>query len=66
MVDLEYRLCPKNHAVPYARDNFAKDFSDGDIDAMTGYPMYEPGLYCLQCDQAYGISKLKEPKVERF
>lgn len=64
MTDLEYRLCPENHAVPYRRENFAKDFSEGDVDAMTLQPMYEPGLYCFKCNRAYGISKLKEPKIE--
>ena len=62
MTNLEYRICPENHAVPYSRENFAKDFSDGDVDVMALYPMYEPGLYCHQCDRAYSISKLKEPE----
>ena len=61
MTDLEYRLCPKNHPIPRTRENFAKDFSDGERDAMTLQPMFEVGLYCLQCDRAYGLSKLKEP-----
>ena len=59
---LEYRICLQNHPVPYAHWNFAKDFSSGDVDVMTRQPMYEPGLYCSQCKQAYGISKLKEPE----
>ncbi len=59
---LEYLICPKNHSVPYNRDNFARDFSDNAIDAMTLQPMFEVGLYCFQCKRAYGLSKLKEPE----
>jgi len=64
MTDLEYIICPENHYVPNTRENFAKDFSDGDRDAMTLQLMFESGLYCLQCNRAYGLSKLKEPEVE--
>lgn len=62
MVDLEYRTCPEGHYVFYTRENYAQDFSDGDVDVMTGMPMYESGLYCFGCKRPYGISKLKDPK----
>lgn len=60
-MSLDYLLCPEDHTLPFTRDNYARDFSDGDLDAMTMRPMYENGLYCLQCDRPYGISKLKDP-----
>ena len=59
MTDLEYLICPNKHSIPFIRDVFARDYSDGDVDAMTGQPMYEIGLHCLQCDKDYGSSKLK-------
>ncbi|MDP3727877.1 MAG: hypothetical protein Q8R18_00325 [bacterium] len=65
MPNLEYLICPKDHNLPFTRDSYARDFSDGDIDVMTLQPMYENGLYCLQCDRPYGLSKLKEPSQEK-
>ncbi|MFH0752036.1 MAG: hypothetical protein V1914_00380 [archaeon] len=65
MTDLEYRICPKDHAVWYSSENYAQDFSDGNVDVMTLQPMYEPGLYCSQCGRAYGISKLKDPEIKK-
>lgn len=62
MPDLEYRICPEKHEVPFTRENYAKDFSEGDVD-IYGVPMYEVGLYCFGCQRPYGVSKLKEPKV---
>ncbi len=66
MVSLEYMICPEDHTVPFTRDNYAQDFSDGDVDVMTKRPMYEPGFYCLQCERAYGVSKLKEPELKQI
>ncbi len=57
----EHMICPEGHEVPYEPWNYARDFSDGDIDAMTLEPMFESGLYCHGCKRAYGLSKLKEP-----
>ena len=56
---LELRICPQGHSVPWASWNYAKDDSDGLVDA-DGVPMYEDGLYCYGCGRAYGISKLRE------
>ena len=61
MTNLEYLICPKDHAVPYTRENYARDFSDGDVDVLTLEKLYESGLYCSQCKRAYGLNKLKEP-----
>lgn len=58
--DLEYRLCPQGHDVPYASWNYAKDDSEGLVDA-DGVPMYEDGLHCYGCKRAYGITQLREP-----
>ena len=58
----EYYIDPKDHPLPFTRENFARDFSDGDRDVMTLQPMYEIGLYCLICNRGYGMSKLREPK----
>lgn len=52
-------ICPQGHRIPWYPELYAKDFSDGAIDA-DGIPMYEDGLYCLTCRQAYGLSKLKD------
>ena len=62
MTNLEYLICPKDHTISITRNNFANDFSDNEIDAMTLQPVFERGYYCLQCDQAYGLSKLKNPQ----
>ncbi len=59
MADLEYLLCPKDHRVSFVSWNYAKDYSDDLIDA-DGVPMFENGLFCHQCDRAYGLSKLRE------
>ena len=61
MADLEYRLCPQFHSVPYIYWNYAKDDSEGLVDA-DGVPMYEDGLFCHLCDRVYGLSKLSEPE----
>ena len=61
MTNLEYLLDPENHPLPFTKENYGRDFSDGDRDAMTWMPMYENGLYCLRCDIVYGLSKLKKP-----
>jgi hypothetical protein len=58
----DFRICPEGHFIPYVRWNYARDFSDGDVDSMTMFPMFEVGLYCLGCERAYGISKLDEPE----
>lgn len=63
MTNLECKICPENHYVPYATWNVARDFSDGGVDAMTLEPQYESGLYCHQCNKAYGLSKLRD-KIE--
>ncbi len=60
MEQLEHLICPEGHPISFSRENFAKDFSDDDVDAMTLQPIYERGLYCLKCDRAYGLSKLRE------
>jgi hypothetical protein len=60
MENLEYKVCPENHKIPVSREYFARDFSDGSVDAMTLQPMFEVGLYCYGCKRAYGLSKLKE------
>lgn len=62
MADLEYMLCPEGHAICYSRGNAARDFSDNEKDAMSLQPMFEWGLFCLGCNRAYGMSKLKEPE----
>jgi len=62
--DITYLVCPQSHKVPYARWNFAKDDSEELIDADFR-PMYESGLYCLECERAYGLSKLRESKSEK-
>lgn len=61
MENLECLIDPEGHYLPMIRDNVAKDFSNGDIDVMTLWPMYEIGLYCSECDKAYGLSKLTKP-----
>ena len=61
-VESKVLICPEGHEVPCERWNYARDFSDGDRDAMTLQPLHESGLYCLECDKAYGFSKLKEPE----
>ncbi len=66
MTTIEYMLCPENHSIPYARWNYAQDFSDGDRDVMTGQPMHEPGLFCHSCDKAYGLSKLVDPQSKEI
>ena len=64
MANLEYLICPSKHPVEVSRENFARDFSDGDKDVMSGLPIYEIGFYCLKCDRAYGVSKLQEPSKQ--
>lgn len=59
-----HMICPEGHVVPYARYNFAVDFSDGGRDAMTLEPLFESGLYCWDCERGYGLSKLREPLTE--
>jgi len=56
---LESMVCPEGHNVPYARWNYARDFSGNERDAMTLEPLFESGLYCHACEKAYGLSKLK-------
>jgi len=57
-------VCPENHPVSVTRENFAKDYSEDLVDAYFR-PMHESGLFCLECDRAYGLSKLKEPEIEQ-
>jgi hypothetical protein len=61
--NIEYLVCPEGHGVPYTPRNFAKDDSDGTVDAF-GVPMHEDGLHCYSCDRPYGLSKLTEPRVK--
>ena len=44
-IERKFLVCPKGHNVPYERWNYARDFSDNDVDAMTLQQMYEVGLY---------------------
>ena len=53
----EYVYCPKGHGIEFSRNNYAKDFSDGEIDADCR-PMFEQGLYCIGCERPYGLKKL--------
>lgn len=55
----ESMIYPEGHIVSYARWNYAKDFSENLKDA-NGIPMFEGGLFCLACNRAYGLSKLRE------
>lgn len=59
----KYLLCPQNHYVPFRAWNCAKDVSDNLFDA-DGVPMFESGLYCLGCERAYGLSKLRCAVIE--
>ncbi len=57
---MEYKTyrCPEGHFVPGERWNFAKeDLEERDAD---GRRMFERGVFCHQCDRAYGLSKLEE------
>ncbi|MBS3112862.1 hypothetical protein J4418_02170 [Candidatus Woesearchaeota archaeon] len=58
---LEKWYCPKRHQVAFTTTNYDKDWSEGLIDA-DGLPMYEDGLYCMDCQKIYGISKYETPK----
>lgn len=64
MEDLRYMICPQDHAVAKERWNYARDFSDRDVDIMSLEPLFEGGLYCHGCDRAYGLSKLRNPPIE--
>lgn len=66
MSDLNYKICPENHYVSCETWNYARDFSDGDVDAMTLYPCYESGLYCYGCHRAYGLSKLSDKSSDKI
>ncbi|GEM_PF-6545562 len=56
---LENLVDTKGHILAITRETLAKDFADGDVDAMNGRPMYELGAYCFVCEKSYGLSKLK-------
>ena len=55
-----FMLCPEGHTLPATVANYAKDFSGRVVDAVTLQLVFESGLYCVECDRAYGLSKLKE------
>jgi hypothetical protein len=54
---VEAYKCPKSHVIPATRQFYAWDFSEGLKDA-DGVPMFESGLWCSCCEQAYGLSRL--------
>jgi len=56
-------LCWRRHVIPATSQFYAQDFSEGLNDA-DGTPMYEHGLWCSCCEEAYGLSRLTElPRV---
>ena len=60
MQETQYMVCPQKHEIPMIPQAYGKDFSSGDMDAVYGLPMYEDGLYCYQCKDTYGMSRLVE------
>jgi len=52
-------VCPKGHIIIYERWSYARDFS-GNLRDADGRPVFEGGLWCYECNRAYGLSKLTE------
>lgn len=49
--------CPEGHSIAAIRENYARDYSNETRDS-DGEPQYESGLWCLNCNKAYGLSRL--------
>ena len=52
------QVCPQQHPMTWHPELFGYDWSEGAIDVMNGLPMYEPGLYCMNCKTVYRVSRL--------
>jgi len=56
----KFLICPEGHNIAYVRENYARVFTREKDSA--GDAVFESGLYCIACNKAYGLSKLKEKK----